>query len=472
LRRFINFPGLLLVAAYLALNAPLVSAQDSHYWDNQYGTRSELLGGLVVGSPTDLSSTFYNPGWISLQEQTSVLLTTKAVESYEISSKEGIKINANPASSGITTSPGYLAGRFSVGKGDGWKWAYSYLQKVKFDYFSSAINIETNPSPAPGENLSSANETFRVLATGESWYGFSFSRKLADNIGIGFSPFGVYRDGRSRSQLTSNNLRENLNHADASLLSEYSYWNFRMLMKIGLAIEGENWTAGLTLTTPSLHVVGVGEVQQKVSLTGDYNPDNPGEDPPFLSADHQPELDSKWKSPFSVAAGTAYTFGESRLYFSGEWFAHVPNYDIITPESYAVQSAPQLIVDYRLSNAAQSVFNYGLGLEHTLTKKTSLYGSYRTDYTSAPKGNSTELSITNWDLKHISAGASFDFFKIEFTLGLQYSWGGGVSEPIAIDLLKDTGQLSDAFSAVEYDYRRLKALIGFNLPFGRVEGDL
>ena len=41
-------------------------AQDAHYWTLQDGTRAELLGGTVVGSIKDLSSTFYNPGaiWI------------------------------------------------------------------------------------------------------------------------------------------------------------------------------------------------------------------------------------------------------------------------------------------------------------------------------------------------------------------------------------------------------------------------
>ena len=45
-----------------ALVAAPAAAQDAHYWSQQYGTRSELLSGAVVGSPQDLSTTFYNPG--------------------------------------------------------------------------------------------------------------------------------------------------------------------------------------------------------------------------------------------------------------------------------------------------------------------------------------------------------------------------------------------------------------------------
>jgi len=41
-------------------------AQENNYWNIQYGTRSTLLGGAVIGSVSDLSATFYNPGAIAL----------------------------------------------------------------------------------------------------------------------------------------------------------------------------------------------------------------------------------------------------------------------------------------------------------------------------------------------------------------------------------------------------------------------
>lgn len=456
----------------VVFHSSLAGAQDSHYWDNQYGTRSELLGGLVVGSPTDLSSTFYNPGWIALQNMASVLVTTKAVEAYEIKAKESIHINPNPSSSTFTSSPGYFAARFSLGLDDGWKWAYTYLQKVKFEYFSRAVFIDSNPNPQPGENYWSANESFRILMTDESWYGVSISRKLSDNVGLGFTPFGAYRNGISRSQVTSNNLRSDQLHADASLLDEYSYWNLRLLMKIGLGVETENWTAGLALTTPSLRIMGSGEVQQRVSFTGDYDPNNPGEDPPFLSADHQSDLASEWKSPLSVAAGMAYQIGRSKVHVTCEWFNHVAKYNILSPESYQPQSRPNVSVDYELTNAAHNVINYGLGIERAFTDRFSLYGSYRMDRTSSPKSSSTALSLTNWDLQHISTGASFNFLKIEFTIGLQYSWGGSVADRLVTGLLASNGDVIDNFDDLEYEYRRIKALLGFNLPFGKADDDL
>ncbi|MGD8412871.1 MAG: hypothetical protein PVF33_01490, partial [Candidatus Latescibacterota bacterium] len=37
-------------------------AQDTHYWNTQYGPRSMLLSGAVIGNIADMSATYYNPG--------------------------------------------------------------------------------------------------------------------------------------------------------------------------------------------------------------------------------------------------------------------------------------------------------------------------------------------------------------------------------------------------------------------------
>ena len=53
---------------------PAAHAQDSHYWYDQFGNRALLLSGAVVGDAADLSSVYYNPGSLSLVEQTELLL--------------------------------------------------------------------------------------------------------------------------------------------------------------------------------------------------------------------------------------------------------------------------------------------------------------------------------------------------------------------------------------------------------------
>src|SRR5262245_6540284 len=64
------------VLAMIVVLLPTVGfAQDTQYWNLQYGTRGELLGGVVVGSALDMSATFYNPAAIVFVEDPSFILT-------------------------------------------------------------------------------------------------------------------------------------------------------------------------------------------------------------------------------------------------------------------------------------------------------------------------------------------------------------------------------------------------------------
>jgi hypothetical protein len=280
---------LFLTTAFLFVFSIHALAQDSNYWDNQYGTKSELLGGLVVGSPTDLSATFYNPGWIALRTDTSFLLTTVAAEAYQIKLKEGLGVGTEPTSSSVNTSPGFLAGRFTVGEDRTWQWAYSYLQKVKFKFDAVGVRVDAGGEPPTNGRAWFAGESFRVSQSNEYWYGLTFSRKLADDVGLGFTPYVVQRTMKSRSQTSVQDLALSGDFRQAYFAEEYDFWHFRLLAKIGLAVEKGNLTYGLTLTTPGLGLFGSGEVLTNKTFSGRAD-DAGGIESPKLSADYQKDL--------------------------------------------------------------------------------------------------------------------------------------------------------------------------------------
>src|SRR6188472_4816621 len=49
-------------------------AQDTHYWALQFGTRSSLMGGAVVGRVKDNSAIFYNPACLAFIDTSSVTI--------------------------------------------------------------------------------------------------------------------------------------------------------------------------------------------------------------------------------------------------------------------------------------------------------------------------------------------------------------------------------------------------------------
>ncbi|MHA1152728.1 MAG: hypothetical protein ACTSQ7_08710 [Alphaproteobacteria bacterium] len=462
-------PAVLIVVLGLMVLAGGAPAQDAHYWDNQYGTKAELLGGLVVGSPTDLSATFYNPGWIALQNKRSVLLTTKAAEIYSIELENNPDRGSEPNSTVVASSPGYLAGRFSLGEDWGWQWAYTYLEKVKFDYNASGRRSDQDSAPPAAGNLWFSGEIWRDSEVDESWYGVSFARKLAENVAIGFSPYVAHRSYLSRNQLAAQALSADATHADAFLADEYEFWHVRVLLKGGLAWQAERWSAGLAVTTPSLGLLGEGSVYQNVAYSGDYDAASPGVDPPYLQVDQQDDLSARWKSPLSVAGGAAFEFGQTRFHATVEWFNSTGRYAVLDPEAYAIASQPDQTAQGFLEHAAQSVLNYGVGLDHAFNETFSLFTSYRADFSTAPADLGNRLSIAVWDLNHLTGGAAFQFLSMEFTAGLQYSWGQDESNGFTSFNLDEYGDVNGRVATRAVSYRRLKALLGFNLPFALVE---
>ena len=444
---------------------PNAAGQDSHYWDNQYGTKGELLGGLVVGSPSDLSATFYNPGWIALSGDASILMTTMAAEAYSIKLTDGLGRGTEPVSTTVTTSPGYLAGRFSSSSDDGWQWAYSYLQKVKFEFDASGIRVDENSTPVPEGNLWFSGEAFRKSKTAEYWYGVTLSRRISENIGIGFSPYVVQRSMKSRIQAAAQGLTSDV-FAQALGVDEFDFWHVRLLAKIGLAVDHGSLTYGLTMTTPGLGILGSGKVYQTASVSGlDLDQDG-AVDPPYLSANYQEDLSASWQSPLSIAAGAAWRPASTGFYVTAEWFNAVPVSTAMDPDDFISQSTGD-VISYDMEYGAKSLINFGAAFDHEFTRTFALYGAFRSDFSSMLPGEENSLQLASWDLWHISSGASFTFMSMEFTAGLQYSFGNGESRRFLSFNIEEDGVVIGDFGTSKISYRRLKALIGFNLGFGQ-----
>ena len=56
----------------LLLLPVLAAAQDMNYWTNQFGTRSALMGGAVVGGIKDNTAVYYNPAALAFIDSASV----------------------------------------------------------------------------------------------------------------------------------------------------------------------------------------------------------------------------------------------------------------------------------------------------------------------------------------------------------------------------------------------------------------
>ena len=191
-----------------------------------------------------------------------------------------------------------------------------------------------------------------------------------------------------------------------------------------------------------------------------------------MVANQQNDLEAEYNSPFSIGLGASYDIGKGKVHFSLEWFDKVDRFEIISPGSFVGQSTNETI-RLPVVEELESILNYGFALEYAFTKEFSVYGGFTTDFTALPNevtglgsfSNETNASIANWDLYHISGGASFTIKqRFDIVLGVANAFSNKTI-PILINLPEDetSGPVFDGSETTNLSFNRWTFVLGFSI---------
>jgi hypothetical protein len=412
---------------------------------------------VVVGSNLDLSSTFYNPGASALSKTSSLVLTTSAAELISISVQDGAGEGKDLSSVRLASAPSIFAVSLSPGKSRH-QWALSYLTRYDFDFEVDARRVDpADPPTAPADPDVYAEAVFDQRLS-EPWVGISWAYRTNQHVGVGATMYTAIRSHRGRFQVIGEAAESDSVGAAAIAISDFRYWNVRLLWKAGVFFDHEPLKTGLAVTTPSIGLFGDGSTGVDVFTTG-LDVDNDGIMETNLVADYQEGLGATYKSPFSVALGASYALGATSLFVTVESFGGIESYSVLDPQPFVSQTSGDT-VSTRYTLATKAVTNWGLGVEHHLGERTSFYGGWITDRSSLVRDPETLLStVAAWDIYHLALGSTFGFATLDFTLGGNYSWGSQ-----ATDQLPDVNDPGSGLvgSPVErtVKYRRFRLIFG------------
>jgi hypothetical protein len=390
--------------------------QDSHYWTNQYGTDAQLLGGLVVGSVNDLSSTYYNPGAIALTADERLVLSTQAVEFISIYLKGGVGGSKDLSSIQTRPAPGIFAFRFLKDSLQKNHYTFSVLTRKNFEHDFQEIRIASGDiiEDWPG-NESFSGEFMSSNRLSETWIGFSYSHNFSDITGVGITQYVAARSHNVRFQTIGQVVDDDSQGQTGILVNHWKYTNIRLLWKLGFVSKEGNLSYGITLTTPSIDIYGSGDYYFNGSFIGTSKT-------PILISGFQEEVSAFYRSPFSIAAGASYRFGETALYFSTEYFNKVSQFTVMHINDPDIQSEI-LNIDYRLQHELESVINFGIGVEQKISELVSLYGSFITNFSGVSSHSETDLSIAGYNIYHLTVGSTFTLFNLKLTAGIGFGFG-------------------------------------------------
>jgi hypothetical protein len=444
-----DFKTLLIIIFF---TGSFINAQDSHYWTNQYGTEASLLGGLVVGSKHDLSSTFYNPGTLALTTDQVLTISTDAYQISQVNITSKLPSEPNLESNTSGSAPSILAFRLQLDNEGKNQIAFSFLvrDQVKSDFYGRDIS-------SSGLQSISANDGVAFQDNNETWIGFSWGFKINEKVGIGISQYVALRSNRQRLQIINQVLEDSQTAATQIIFSDIYFNNFKILWKAGIFFDHRPLSFGFTVTTPSVNLFNyTGESSINISQIN-----STGEEQ-FIAANDEDGLTSVYKTPFSIAFGAAYYFGKTSFYFSAEWFAKISQYDVLNTEPVIVIPTGEIIPNNN-TLSRRSVFNFGVGVKHKLGKDFSLYGSIFTNNSASDPDQISKYSLSSYNILHLLGGVSFKYSVIDLILGLGYAFGNSNMESL-IDIIAPSYKTStNAGKVSDVSYRGYKIVFAFSI---------
>ena len=411
-------------------------AQDTHYWTQQFGTRSALMGGAVLGGANDNTMIFYSPAALASLESSSISLNANAYRIENIRVENALGQRADFESGQIGAVP-LLAGGMIRTRSQKWKVGYAIISPVDFRFKGIARAdgnfelVDDDESPGLEEAV---GETAITSKTNELIFAVGIGHKLNENWSVGMSNLITVRSHDYQRNYSAYIFK---NDAERTLIGgnisqNATYYNFRYAAKFGVIYQKGNWKTGLNITTPSLNILGQGTLASNIAVQNvGLGPEN--RPVSGVATDRQAKLKSRFKSPFSLALGTNFQAGRSQIGVAVQYFAGLDVYDIMepVPGSFVrpVELAPELQSDefLKFRSGAESVVNVAIGYEYQLKDNLSLLGSIRSDRSyfdqEVNEGVGIKSTISSWDIYHFTAGINFDKENSSLSLGLLFSTG-------------------------------------------------
>ena len=437
------------------LCAAPAAAQDAHYWTEQYGNRARLLSGSVIGSSRDLAAVYYNPGAMALVADPELLLSANVYQytHYAVSVDDARVSDLSQNRFG--SPPSLFAGEAKLGFLGKTRFAYSVLTRYSTDIrleSATALSSITDPIGDEFDQVAAGVRFEQKLS--ETWVGFTLSRRLSDNWGIGISPYVTVRSQRFGNQL-SFQAQDTAGNAGIILeTSQTKFINWRLLAKIGASAVYGPWRVGATITTPSLRLFGDGSVAATRSIAVQEGPGN-------IIAVVDEDIPADYKAPLTIGVGGGYDWSRTSLNVALEYFSQIDSTTVMDPGS-VIDPATGDTLDLSFIQAFDPVLNFSVGVQHVFSEKLEGYAGFRTDFSAkVDDSDPASLPLAAWNIYHVSTGATFDLGRSHFTLGGVFAYGGAEDNTPVLNPEEDP--LVEQTASIKY--LRFTIILGFSVFF-------
>ena len=433
----------ILLIAIIAQWCTRAGAQDNHYAWMQFGSRNSILNNASLSRFEDQSAVIMNPATLSAAQASSFNFNTNAVGLNFVKFNNGLGEGFTITNSNLNILPAVASGVIKPKQPGkdlviGYAIYSSNTDRLNFSDRTEARHDLIPEAESPGlENYIAQFNVINILdevtiTGGVGW-------QLADGLSLGLSQNFIYRSQEYSRKYSAYAIPDAGTSATVDIVginTDYYARYYRILTytRVGLAARVSRWDIGLTVTTPTLGIMGTGYV------LADYGLDNvrAGDDPAaarksYLANSEYDKLKARFKYPFHAALGISRAFGDVRLYGGLFWYGHQARYEMLDPDEGAGFVQPPgtsnpLVTDQFLNfwSENRSVWNGSLSADWSLRPDLHLLASIRTDAHYGvidEEAQGRNPAIKQWDNYHFTFGAQKIFSWSEIVAGIRYTRG-------------------------------------------------
>ena len=469
-------------ACLLVILTP-AAAQDTHYWTNQFGTRSSLLSGALVAGDGSNAMVYYNPGALGHVDSSSFSINASLYQLENVSVKSIDGDGANFNNTQFVTIPLVISGILRTRMNTKVKFGYGvhtpsdfkFIGDTRLDKVEDIIDDEE--SPGPEEFLG----TYRINSRlSETLFMFGAGYPVTEKLSVGVTLGVIVRnqlfasDQLYRTILNSEPPKNEIFAVTFNRSDIMSYLQVRTGLKFGLSYQEEKHAFGLTLTTPSLSIYSTADVS--ADYTGSRLKYPNGTRGDVVASAGEVKLSANYKNPWSIGAGYTYHLENGSISVAAQYFGRIKPFRMIEaspgPFFRPAYVFPGISADSILSvyHAAKPVFNLAIGFDRQLTKSFGLMTGFRTNFSYFDPALLRSIGVTprstSWDIYYATFGGRFSNTRNDLMFGIQVGYGGQAVTGL-LDIRDDDGDgnFLEPGGEAKGRYWNIGLIIGWNYIF-------
>jgi hypothetical protein len=154
----------------------------------------------------------------------------------------------------------------------------------------------------------------------ETWVGLGYGKKVKENLGIGFSVFGTFRDQEMLLSKSADIYIPNSDTANLEVISntfqldDMIYRNAGLLFIVGATWSYDKFRFGVNLTTPRINIKFLANSYLKRNYYL-YNQYSAGNSSPIKASYWENKVKSVFKSPLTLDLGIEYPLDTATLVY-------------------------------------------------------------------------------------------------------------------------------------------------------------